>query len=105
MALDVGIVGLPGSGKTALFNALTRAAASEHEMKEHVGMAAIADDRLDRLAVVESSAKITPATIRLLSNSPDRRKARIELHAPEPETTPASVTAIAAYREQLEGAS
>ena len=26
MALDVGIVGLPGSGKTALFNALTRAA-------------------------------------------------------------------------------
>ena len=66
MALDVGIVGLPGSGKTALFNALTRAAASEHEMKEHVGMAAIADDRLDRLAVVESSAKITPATIRVV---------------------------------------
>src|SRR5580765_6178129 len=66
MALDVGIVGLPGSGKTALFNALTRGVASEHEMKEHVGMAAIADDRLDRLAVVESSAKITPATIRVV---------------------------------------
>src|SRR5580765_7509111 len=66
MALDVGIVGLPGSGKTALFNALTHAAASEHEMKEHVGMATIADDRLDRLAVVESSAKITPATIRVV---------------------------------------
>ncbi len=66
MALDVGIVGLPGSGKTALFNALTRAGASEHERKEHVGMAPIADDRLDRLAVVESSAKITPATIRVV---------------------------------------
>jgi hypothetical protein len=64
--LDVGIVGLPGSGKTALFNALTRAGASEHEMKEHVGMAQIADDRLDRLAVVESSAKVTPATIRVV---------------------------------------
>jgi ribosome-binding ATPase len=66
VALDVGIVGLPGSGKTALFNALTSAGASEHERKEHVGMAPIADDRLDRLAVVESSAKITPATIRVV---------------------------------------
>jgi ribosome-binding ATPase len=66
MALDVGIVGLPGSGKTALFNALTRAGASEHERKEHVGMAPIADDRLDRLAVVESSAKVTPAAIRVV---------------------------------------
>jgi ribosome-binding ATPase len=64
--LDVGIVGLPGSGKTALFNALTRAAASEHELKEHVGMAPIADDRLDRLALVESSRKVTPATIRVV---------------------------------------
>jgi ribosome-binding ATPase YchF (GTP1/OBG family) len=64
--LDVGIVGLPGSGKTALFNALTRAAASEHERKEHVGMARIADDRLDRLAAVEASAKITPAAIRVV---------------------------------------
>jgi ribosome-binding ATPase len=66
MALDVGIVGLRGSGKTALFNALTRAGASEHERKEHVGMAPIADDRLDRLAVVESSAKVTPAAIRVV---------------------------------------
>jgi ribosome-binding ATPase len=66
VALDVGIVGLPGSGKTALFNALTRAAASEHERKEHVGMALIADDRLDPLALVESSAKITPAAIRVV---------------------------------------
>jgi ribosome-binding ATPase len=66
MALDVGIVGLRGSGKTALFNALTRAGASEHERKEHVGMAPIADDRLDRLAVVESSVKVTPAAIRVV---------------------------------------
>ncbi len=65
MALDVGIVGLPGSGKTALFNALTRAGASEHERKEHVGMAPIADPRLDQVAAVESSPKITPAAIRV----------------------------------------
>jgi ribosome-binding ATPase len=66
VALDVGIVGLPGSGKTALFNALTRAGASEHELKEHIGMAPIADDRLDRLAAVEQSRKITPAAIRVV---------------------------------------
>ncbi|HZT44917.1 MAG TPA: DUF933 domain-containing protein [Gaiellaceae bacterium] len=66
MALDVGIVGLPGSGKTALFNALTRAGASAHERKEHVGMAPIADERLERVAAIERSAKITPATIRVL---------------------------------------
>ena len=75
MALDVGIVGLPGSGKTALFNALTRAAASEHEMKEHVGMAAIADDRLERLAVVESSAKITPAITKTSGVRPSAKTA------------------------------
>src|SRR5205823_10481297 len=46
--------------------ALTRAGASEHERKEHVGMAPIADDRLDGVAAVEASAKITPATIRVV---------------------------------------
>jgi ribosome-binding ATPase len=66
MGLEVGIVGLPRSGKTTLFNALTRAGASVHDAKEHVGMAQIADDRLGRLAVVESSAKVTPATIRVV---------------------------------------
>ncbi|HKP17825.1 MAG TPA: DUF933 domain-containing protein [Gaiellaceae bacterium] len=66
MPLDVGIVGLPGSGKTALFNALTRGGASEHERKEHVGMAPIADERLEQVAVIERSAKVTPATIRVV---------------------------------------
>ena len=66
MALDVGIVGLPGSGKTGLFNALTHGVASEHELKEHVGMATIADERLDQLAPIERARKVTPATIRVV---------------------------------------
>jgi ribosome-binding ATPase len=65
MALSVGIVGLPGSGKTTLFNALTGAGASEYG-KEHVGMASIADDRVDRVADVIGSAKRTPASIRVV---------------------------------------
>jgi ribosome-binding ATPase YchF (GTP1/OBG family) len=65
MALEVGIVGLPASGKTTLFNALTRAGANVHEAKPHVGMAPIADERLPQVAAVERSAKTTPATIRV----------------------------------------
>src|SRR5579871_4044279 len=64
MALEAGIVGLPGSGKSTLFKALTRAAAGEYG-KTNVGMAEIADPRLDALAEVVSAKKVTPATIRV----------------------------------------
>jgi ribosome-binding ATPase len=66
VALAVGIVGLPGAGKTSLFNALTRAGAQGHERREHVGMAPIADERLPRVAAVERSRKVTPASIRVV---------------------------------------
>jgi ribosome-binding ATPase YchF (GTP1/OBG family) len=65
VALEVGIVGLPGSGKTTLFNALTHAGAHIHEARAHVGMAPIADERLPQLAAVEKSAKVTSAAIRI----------------------------------------
>ncbi len=65
MGLEVGIVGLPRSGKTTLFNALTLAGASVHDAKEHVGMAQIADDRVDAVARADGSAKVTPAAIRV----------------------------------------
>ena len=65
MGLEVGIVGLPRSGKTTLFNALTRARAATHDAKAHVGMAEIADARLADVARIDGSAKTTPATIRV----------------------------------------
>ena len=65
MPLEVGIVGLPKSGKTTLFNVLTQAGAHVHEAKPHVGMAPIADERLEQLAPVERSAKTTHAAIRV----------------------------------------
>jgi ribosome-binding ATPase len=65
MALDVGIVGPPGSGKTTLFTALT-GVRPEGYGTPHVGIAPIADDRLDAIAGVVNSPKQTPATIRLI---------------------------------------
>ena len=65
MALDVGIVGPPGSGKTTLFTALT-GVRPEGYGTPHVGIAPIADDRLPQIAEVVGSAKQTPATIRLI---------------------------------------
>jgi ribosome-binding ATPase len=64
--LEVGIVGLPASGKTTLFNALTRAGVGPDFGKEHVGMAPIADERLQRVAEVVDSPKTTPAAVRVV---------------------------------------
>ena len=64
MALEVGIVGLPGAGKTTLFTALTKTGGGEYG-KTNVGMAHIADERLDALARVVSAKKVTPAAIRV----------------------------------------
>jgi ribosome-binding ATPase YchF (GTP1/OBG family) len=64
--LEVGIVGLPAAGKTTLFNALTSAGVGPDFAKEHVGMAPIADERLDQLAQVASAAKVTPAAVRVV---------------------------------------
>jgi ribosome-binding ATPase len=64
VALEVGIVGLANAGKTTLFNALTHGAAVPG--REHVGMAAVPDTRLEELAAVVGARKVTPAAIRIV---------------------------------------
>jgi ribosome-binding ATPase YchF (GTP1/OBG family) len=61
VALEVGIVGLPSSGKSTLFQALTGTRATAD-----VGMAAIPDTRLGRIAETVDARKITPAAIRVV---------------------------------------
>ena len=65
MPLEVGLVGLPGAGKTTLFTALDRVPRGAYG-KEHVGIAPIPDERLEPIAAVESSDKTTPATVKVV---------------------------------------
>ena len=71
MSLEVGIVGLANSGKTTLFNALTQAGAeitvyATVSDKANVGMAPIADERLEQVAAVVKARKVTPAAVRVV---------------------------------------
>jgi ribosome-binding ATPase YchF (GTP1/OBG family) len=61
VALEVGIVGLPSSGKSTLFHALTGTRATGE-----VGMASIPDERLAQIADVVGTRKVTPAAIRVV---------------------------------------
>jgi ribosome-binding ATPase YchF (GTP1/OBG family) len=63
VALEVGIVGAEGAGKTSLFTALT-GGGGEYG-RANLGMAAIADERLAELARVVSAKKVTPAALRV----------------------------------------
>jgi ribosome-binding ATPase len=63
--LNLGIVGLPGSGKTTVFRALTGAPEGPYG-KAHVGVAPIPDERVHRLAELLGSAKATPATMHIV---------------------------------------
>lgn len=66
--MQIGIVGLPTTGKTSLFNALTRGHAALGRfgftsMEPNRGMAHVPDARLDALSRLYEPKKTTPATV------------------------------------------
>ncbi len=68
MALTIGIIGLPQSGKTTLFNALTRAGApisgyASSTVQANVGVVQVPDPRLQPLADIFQPKKVTPTTV------------------------------------------
>ncbi len=71
--MKIGIVGLPFSGKTTLFNALTGAAADPAaqagKRDAHRAIVQVPDERLDRLDSLFTPKKKTPATIEYIDLS------------------------------------
>jgi len=68
MALKCGIVGLPNVGKSTLFNCLTKAqvAAANYPfctIEPNVGVVAVPDTRLDKLAAIVKPERILPTTV------------------------------------------
>ncbi len=64
--MDVAIVGLPRSGKTTVFNAVTRghAEVAGYSDRPNVGVAKVSDPRLDLLAGVYQPKRVVPAEVR-----------------------------------------
>lgn len=66
--MKLGVVGLPNVGKSTLFNAITHAGAQMANfpfctIEPNVGVVAVPDERLAKLAALYNCKKITPATI------------------------------------------
>jgi len=71
MSLDIGIIGLPKSGRTTVFNALTKGQVdttrySQEAASSHIGMAKVPEPRLSVLADMLHPKRVVPATTRYI---------------------------------------
>lgn len=71
MGFSCGFVGLPNVGKSTIFNALSNGKAASANfpfctIEPNTGIVPVPDERLDKLAKAESSAKIIPTTLEFI---------------------------------------
>ena len=94
--MDIGIIGLPQSGKTTVFNALTRghadtSGASGSATEMHLGVVKVPDPRLEVLTGMYHPKKTVPAEIKYWD-------------VPGPESLAKSQGIVGKYRNILQGA-
>lgn len=94
--MDIGIIGLPQSGKTTVFNALTRghvdtSGASGSATEMHLGVVKVPDPRLEVLTGMYNPKKTVPAEIKYWD-------------VPGPESLAKSQGIVGKYRNILQGA-
>ena len=71
MSVDIGIIGLPKSGKTTIFNSLTRGKAdtggyAPKSLAPHVGIAKVPEPRLQTLADILQPKRVVSAEVRYI---------------------------------------
>ena len=71
MSFSCGIIGLPNSGKSTIFNALTALAVPSQPypfctIEPNIGIVEVPDERLTRLSEILKPAKVTPTTIEFI---------------------------------------
>ena len=94
--MDIGIIGLPQSGKTTVFNALTRgnadtSGASGSATEMHLGVVKVPDPRLEVLSGMYNPKRVVPAEIKYWD-------------VPGPESLAKSQGIVGKYRNILQGA-
>ena len=94
--MDIGIIGLPQSGKTTVFNALTRgnadtSGASGSATEMHLGVVKVPDSRLEVLSGMYNPRKVVPAEIKYWD-------------VPGPESLAKSQGIVGRYRNILQSA-
>ena len=107
--MKIGLVGLPKSGKTTLFNLLTgsNVATSRYDAGRaelHTGIARVPDPRVDRLTVLFNPKKTTYATFEVVDLAGIEKDERGGLEAKEFRNADALLHVVRAFPDEARGA-
>ncbi|MBI1737058.1 MAG: redox-regulated ATPase YchF [Candidatus Rokubacteria bacterium] len=106
--MKIGLVGLPKSGKTTLFNLLTgsHVATSRYDTGRnelHTGIARVPDDRVDRLSGIFQPKKTTYATFEVVDLAGIAKGERAGLEAKEFRNADALLHVVRAFADEAQG--
>jgi len=107
--MKIGLIGLPKSGKTTLFNLLTgsNVATSRYDTGRselHTGVARVPDERVDRLSALFNPKKTTYATFEVVDLAGFAKGERSSLEAKEFRNADALLHVVRAFADDAQGA-